>query len=196
MQFVCPARFLSQNVSTSKYFQPNVWERIEFSASKTGPKLLQVFFLQTKPFKHPQNWMLLVLSIWYCWILLSLCDSPKKCCWKTKHIYPRFFATGTLLSRSNDFLWFHSFQVAEDIVLGLDRCLGSPHIYKPFSFMAIGKGVQSHESLESWEAWDELLEAIALMPWPTVSWPVSWLLILSTCVETKDQKWMCINLDI
>ena len=90
MQFVCPARFLSQNVSTSKYFQPNVWERIEFSASKLDRSSSKYFFLQTKPFKHPQNWMLLVLSIWYCWILLSLCDSPKKCCWKTKHIYPRF----------------------------------------------------------------------------------------------------------
>lgn len=88
--------------------------------------------------------MLLVLSIAIVEFYFPFVIPPQKYCWKP-NISP-LFATGTLLSRSNDFPKIPPKAVGfwcslvpsrlEDIIPGLDRCLGSPHIYKPFSFMA------------------------------------------------------------
>lgn len=101
-------------------------------------------FLKNKTIQKTQKMDATSTINCYCWILLSLCDSPQKYCWKP-NISP-LFATGTLLSRSNDFPKIPPKAVGfwcslvpsrlEDIIPGLDRCLGSPHIYKPFSFMA------------------------------------------------------------
>lgn len=55
MQFVCPARFLSQNVSTNKYFEPKCVRKDGNFRIQTGPKLLQALKKKQNHSKNRKN---------------------------------------------------------------------------------------------------------------------------------------------
>ena len=219
-----PQDFFPKMFPPTNILSQNVWERMEIFASKLDRNSSK-HWKKNKTIQKTAKMDANATSTinWYCWILFSLCDSPPKILLENQtypplgtllsrsndfpKIPPKALGFSFLLQTTFESIeWFSENPTAfrwdfddglvpsrlEDIVPGLvSECLGSPHIYQPFSFMAFGKG-----GLASWEAWDELLEAIALMPWPTVSCLAGvvfwWVDFLSTCFVNKRSENGCI----